>query len=148
MKVILLRDVAKIGRRFEIVEVPDGFALNKLIPKKDAEAATPTNLKRIQQQKARTSANKAESSAEIIAIVEKLNQNKLNITTETNDLGHLFKAVHAKDIVKSANDLGLGLSEEVVIINEPIKSVGEHQIYIKNQDQKLSVNIIVSKKQK
>lgn len=148
MKVILLRDVAKIGRRFEIVEVPDGFALNKLIPKKDAEAATPTNLKRIQQQKARTSANKAESSAEIIAIVEKLNQNKLNIATETNDLGHLFKAVHAKDIVKSANDLGLGLSEEVVIINEPIKSVGEHQIYIKNQDQKLSVNIIVSKKQK
>jgi large subunit ribosomal protein L9 len=148
MKVILLRDVAKIGRRFEIVEVPDGFALNKLIPKKDAEAATPTNLKRIQQQKARTSANKAESSAEIIAIVEKLNQNKLNITTETNDLGHLFKAVNAKDIVKSANDLGLGLSEEVVIINEPIKSVGEHQIYIKNQDQKLSVNIIVSKKQK
>lgn len=148
MKVILLRDVAKIGRRFEIVEVPDGFALNKLIPKKDAEAATPANLKRIQQQKARTSANKAESSAEIIAIVEKLNQNKLNITTETNDLGHLFKAVHAKDIVKSANDLGLGLSEEVVIINEPIKSVGEHQIYIKNQDQKLSVNIIVSKKQK
>lgn len=148
MKVILLRDVAKIGRRFEIVEVPDGFALNKLIPKKDAEAATPTNLKRIQQQKARTSANKAESSAEIIAIVEKLNQNKLNIITKTNDLGHLFKAVHAKDIVKSANDLGLGLSEEVVIINEPIKSVGEHQIYIKNQDQKLSVNIIVSKKQK
>lgn len=148
MKVILLRDVAKIGRRFEIVEVPDGFALNKLIPKKDAEAATPANLKRIQQQKARTSANKAESSAEIIAIVEKLNQNKLNITTETNDLGHLFKAVNAKDIVKSANDLGLGLSEEVVIINEPIKSVGEHQIYIKNQDQKLSVNIIVSKKQK
>ena len=64
MKVILLRDVAKIGRRFEIVEVPDGYALNKLIPKKDAEAATPANVKRIQQNKDRTNANKAETAAD------------------------------------------------------------------------------------
>ena len=40
MKVILLRDVAKLGRRFAVVEVPDGFALNQLIPKGMAEAAS------------------------------------------------------------------------------------------------------------
>ena len=48
MKVILLKDVAKIGRRFEIKEVPDGYALNKLIPKNMAQFATPENIKRIE----------------------------------------------------------------------------------------------------
>ncbi len=148
MKVILLRDVAKIGRRFEIVEVPDGFALNRLIPKKDAEAATPANVKRIQQNKDRISANKAEVTAEISATVEKLNADKLNIAMEANDLGHLFQAVNGRDIAKSAKDRGFNLPDDIVVINEPIKSVGEHLIYIKNQDQKLPLTIIITSKQK
>ena len=49
MKVILLR-WAKIGRRYTVVEVPDGYALNKLIPKKKmAEQASPANLKKIEK---------------------------------------------------------------------------------------------------
>ena len=148
MKVILLRDVAKIGRRFEIVEVPDGFALNKLIPKKDAEAATPANVKRIQQNKDRTNANKAQTAAEIKATVDSLNQEKLSIAMEANDLGHLFQAVNGRDVSRSAKDRGFNLPDDIIMITEPIKSVGEHHIYIKNQDQKLPLTIIVTSKQK
>ena len=148
MKVILLRDVAKIGRRYEIVEVPDGFALNKLIPKKDAEAATPANVKRIQQNKDRTNASKAETAAEIKATVDNLNQEKLNISMEANDLGHLFQAVNARDVAKSAKDRGFNLPDDTIVITEPIKSIGEHQIYIKNQDEKLPLTIIITSKQK
>ena len=148
MKVILLRDVAKIGRRYEIVEVPDGFALNKLIPKKDAEAATPANVKRIQQNKDRTNASKAETAAEIKATVDNLNQEKLNISMEANDLGHLFQAVNVRDVAKSAKDRGFNLPDDTIVITEPIKSIGEHQIYIKNQDEKLPLTIIITSKQK
>ena len=148
MKVILLRDVAKIGRRYEIVEVPDGLALNKLIPKKDAEAATPANVKRIQQNKDRTNASKAETAAEIKATVDNLNQEKLNISMEANDLGHLFQAVNVRDVAKSAKDRGFNLPDDTIVITEPIKSIGEHQIYIKNQDEKLPLTIIITSKQK
>ncbi len=148
MKVILLRDVAKIGRRFEIVEVPDGYALNKLIPKKDAEAATPANVKRIQQNKDRTNANKAETAAEIKATIDSLNQEKLNIAMEANDQGNLFQAVNGRDVAKSAKDRGFNLPDDIIIITEPIKSVGEHQIYVKSQDQKLPLTIIITGKQK
>lgn len=148
MKVILLRDVAKIGRRFEIVEVPDGYALNKLIPKKDAEAATPANVKRIQQNKDRTNANKAETAAEIKATIDSLNQEKLNIAMEANDQGNLFQAVNGRDVAKSAKDRGFNLPDDIIIITEPIKSIGEHQIYVKSQDQKLPLTIIITGKQK
>ena len=148
MKVILLRDVAKIGRRFEIVEVPDGYALNKLIPKKDAEAATPANVKRIQQNKDRTNANKAETAAEIKSTIDSLNQEKLNIAMEANDQGNLFQAVNGRDVAKSAKDRGFNLPDDIIIITEPIKSVGEHQIYVKSQDQKLPLTIIITGKQK
>ena len=76
MKVILLRDVAKIGKRYEIVEVPDGFALNKLIPKKDAEAATPVNVKRVLNMRHKSSSDKA-------GILASLKQITLDLRTET-----------------------------------------------------------------
>ena len=56
MKVILLQDVAKIGKRFETVDVPDGYALNMLIPKRMAEPATPENLKRVDARRTKAAA--------------------------------------------------------------------------------------------
>ena len=61
MKVILLQDVAKIGRRFEIVEVPNGLAQNKLIPQKLATEATDGNVKRVM---ARNEKLQAQSAAD------------------------------------------------------------------------------------
>ncbi|KXK00053.1 MAG: 50S ribosomal protein L9 [Parcubacteria bacterium OLB19] len=134
MKVILLRDVAKIGKRFEIVNVPDGFAINKLIPMRDAEPATPANVKRVTQNKERLLANKNELRQEIAMIVEKITSEPITLNVEANDQGHLFQAIHAKDITKSAKDRNLNLSEEYIVIDQPIKSVGEHQINIKLGD--------------
>ena len=134
MKVILLRDVAKIGRRFEIVDVPDGFALNKLIPKKDAEPATPTNIKRVNQNKERLQANKSELLAQVKSIVEKLNAEPLSLAVEANEIGHLFQAINTKNIANYAKDRGLNLSDDWIIIETPIKSIGEHKVKIKVQD--------------
>jgi large subunit ribosomal protein L9 len=148
MKVILLRDVAKIGRRFEIVNVPDGYALNKLIPRKDAEPATPVNVKRVTQNKDRINANKALVSAELKEVVEKINKEPLVIIMDANEQGHLFQAVHAKDISKSAQEQKLNLTEDTILIIEPIKTTGEHKVFVKNQDQKLEITISVVAKKK
>lgn len=148
MKVILLRDVAKIGKRFAIVEVPDGYALNKLIPSKDAEPATANNIKRINQLKERSQANKTGQVVEIREIVEKITNLPLQIIMEANDLGHLFQAVKVSDIVKSAKERDITISDDYLKITETIKTVGDHQIIIETQEISLTLPITVVAKSK
>ncbi len=147
MKVILLRDVAKIGKRFEIVSVPDGYALNKLIPQKDAEPANPTNIKRINQRKNRLEASLETQSAELKLIADKINAEPLVISVEANEQGHLFQAVHVSDVVDSAKARGIALSTDVVVVNSTIKEIGEHKISLKNKSLYLEVPIKVQVKE-
>ena len=89
MKVILLRDVAKIGKRYEVVNVPDGFAQNKLIPKGDAQAATPDNLKRVLNMRAKGASDKAAELSSIKAMVDSLAEAPLEVPMQANEQGHL-----------------------------------------------------------
>lgn len=146
MKVILLQDVAKIGKRSEIVVVPDGYALNQLIPKKMAEPATATNQKRIERLQA-GAAEKAEANKEnFTAAVAKLKEASLMITVEANEQGHLFKAVHEADVVAAAAAVGVQIDASVVQISEPIKAVGEHVVSLMFGDSVEQIAIAVTAK--
>jgi len=143
MKVILLRDVAKIGRRYEVVDVPNGFALNKLIPQKMAEVATPAGLKKVALLKQKTLDQKDEQLKELEEIKEKLSGKKVSIKAEANEKGHLFKGVSAKDICENAKVLGISLLEENIVIKEPIKTLGEHKVYFKVLDKEIEITLEV-----
>ncbi len=130
MKVILLRDVAKIGRRNQIVEVPDGSALNQLIPKKWAEAATAQNLKKVQVATASVAAGVEKKQRSFASAVEALKGVQIEVTAEANEQGHLFKAVHEKDIVAAMKEKGILLEASSIKISAPIKSVGTHEIHL------------------
>lgn len=146
MKVILLRDVAKIGRRYEIVEVPDGFALNKLIPKGDAQQATADNIKRVTNMREKDKSNKAMELGDLKALAERLNQTPLLVKMQANAQGHLFKAVHAPDVVAAAKERGVVVHDSYIVIHEPIKSLGEHTIALSAQGQSFPVIINVEAK--
>ncbi|MEZ4104619.1 MAG: 50S ribosomal protein L9 [Candidatus Paceibacterota bacterium] len=143
MKVILLRDVAKIGRRFEVVNIPDGYALNSLIPKKDAEPATPANLKRIEKQKTKTASNREADLADFKIKAEKLCAKPLEIPAEINEIGHLFQSIHASDIVMAAKNCDITLSENTIVIDKPIKEAGEHSVTLKLHDTTYKLPIVV-----
>lgn len=128
MKVILLRDVAKLGKRFAIAEVPDGYALNQLIPKGMAEAATALNLKRVAARTDKQQSTKVSNETEFGAAMKALKDSLVSITIEANAQGHLFKAVKAADIAVVALTAGYAIPVETIVLSEPIKSVGEHQI--------------------
>ncbi len=128
MKVILLRDVARIGKRFEIKEVPDGFALNKLIPAKDAEPATPATVKRVMEKHKNDLRAKDLELTTARAIAEACALEPIVIKVEANEQGHLFQAVHTSDIVKAAAVRKLGIPEASLKIDVPIKSLGEHSV--------------------
>ncbi len=146
MKVILLRDVAKIGRRAEVIEVPDGYALNQLIPKRFAEPATAANLKKIAQAKAGIQAQFDSKAEAFNNALTQLNLTPLQITADSNEIGHLFKAIHEVDVIAAAKARGVHLDTHNVVIETSIKSLGEHVITFKEGSTKVSYTIEVIKK--
>lgn len=145
MKIILLQDVAKIGRRFDVVEVPDGYALNQLIPKHMAEPATPANLKRVEKMNKDKAADASQSTEEFQAAVAELKDKKLEIKTEINDQDHLFKAISVEEVVAAAKEAGVSLDASLVQFAEPIKEAGEHAVALKHGDVETSITILVTK---
>jgi len=145
MKVILLQDVAKIGKRSDVVEVPDGYALNQLIPKKIAEPATASNQKRIERMQADAEAGKEADRVRFATAQEALAKQKLQISAEANELGHLFKAVNESDVAAAAGAAGVDIEAAMVIIDAPIKDVGEHVVSLVRGDDRADFTIEVCK---
>lgn len=146
MKVILLQDVAKIGRRHTVVDVPSGYALNKLIPKKMAEQANPVNLKKIERFQAEVATNVSAGKDKFEAAKTALNEKRVQIAMEVNEKGHAFKAVHEEDIVVAADAEGIKLDVTMLKISSPIKDLGEHKVTLVGTDSKAEFIIEVIKK--
>lgn len=137
MKVILLKDVPKLGQRNEVKEVKDGYALNLLLPKKLAEQATLSSLKRLERIK--------EIEGEVLRVkqneLEKLLSGieKIEIKAKANEKGHLFAGVGKEEISKRS-----GIPVDNIILNHPIKEIGEHEIEVRVGEKGKKIRIDIS----
>ena len=145
MKVILLKDVAKIGLRHEVVDVPNGYATNKLIPMKQAEPATPANLKKVGKVHAAKAGAAADIESVFNAASEALSAETLVITAEMNEQEHLFKAIDAADVVKAAEAKGIAVTSQMIGFPEVVKSAGEHTVALQAGAHNASFTINVVK---
>jgi len=145
MKVILLRDVAKLGRRFELTVVPDGYALNKLIPQGLAEAATPENVKRVLARKDKQEIEATSQAEAFTAVCEALKDVTVTLTVEANEKQHLFKAVKEVDVAKALADAGYRVSADLIKISEPIKALGVYDVAIQLADKSGLVKLEIVK---
>jgi len=146
MKVILLKDVAKIGRRSEVVSVPDGYALNKLIPQKMAQPATAENLKKVQARSEKIEADRVAADATFDEALEVLGERTITLEMEANENGHLFKAVSANDVLQALHDEGVSVTKEQIVLPRQIKEVGTHEVQIVSGDKSGSFELdIVAK---
>lgn len=143
MKVILLQDVAKVGRRFEVAEVPDGYAMNMLIPKGLAEAATPENLKKLKALTAKATAAGEATSAQFTEATTALKDSVILVKVELNEQGHMFEALKPVAVVEAAQAMGASIVESQVMFDMPIKEAGEHIIELQEGDEKVKVTINV-----
>lgn len=145
MKVILLQDVAKLGRRFDVVNVADGFGLNKLVPQGLAQLATPENLKKINAQAAQTKATREASDASFAELTSTLAEKVVDVKVEANEDGKLYQALKLEDIIKGVKESEeVTLTEEQVVIKSPIKLLGEHKIELVSGENhsSLTINVI------
>ena len=131
MKIILLDDVAKVGRRGEVRDVSDGFARNFLIPKKLALSASAGNLKNLEHIK-----QQQDSKAQRIkGVAEGLQQRIEALTYEerrqASEEGKLFGSVTSQDLVDFLEGHGIKIERRRVHLDEPIKTLGETTVPIR-----------------
>lgn len=144
MKVILLQDVAKIGLRNEIIDVPNGYAANKLIPNKMAEPATPANLRKVGKVHAAKAGKAADVEAIFTAAKAALDVEPLQISADMNEQEHLFKAIDAADVVAAAEAKGITITSQMVGFPEVVKSAGEHTVALQagSHNASFTINVI------
>ena len=148
MKVIFTKDVPRIGRKWEVKDMPDGYVQNFLLPRKLAVRATPDAIARLEKDQKTADANVEATRAAVKKVAEELNANPISITEEANDTGGLFRAVHAKEIAEAIRKAGHKIDEENIIIETPIKSVGAHTIVLASGGAESSVTITIAQSEK
>lgn len=139
MKIVLLNDVPKVGQKNDVKDVSDGYALNFLIPQGLAETATEKSLKRIELIKKQEAEEKKIRQDLLLKNFGDLKGIRVEMEATANDKDHLFAAIHPKEIaVAVKKQTRLDVEPEFIKIDEPIKTVGEHQIKVKVEDREVA----------
>ncbi len=147
MKIILLKDIAKVGKKYETKEISDGYALNMLIPKGLAVAATPDMIKKISIEKAKHEGEKKMNDELLIKNLGELEGKTVTINEKANEKGHLFAGVHIPEILKAINDsLRLQIPSDSIQVSKPIKEVGNHEIVVKTEHKTIKFNLDIKSK--
>jgi large subunit ribosomal protein L9 len=137
MKVVLIKDTPKIGRKGDVKNVSDGHAYNFLFPQGIAKEATPKVLAEIEAGKANREATAEASKQAVKDLFSQVAGKEIVVTEKVNEKGHLFAGLHAKEIsARIKSDLGVDLQENMIKLDEPIKEVGEYEVALSNGDEK------------
>ena len=145
MKVVFLKDVAGAGRAGEVKEVSDGYAVNFLIPRRLAEAGTAAALARIAK-RASAALGEARVQGHLLAQnLAALTGLCLEIKGKANEKGHLFASIHADAIVSELKkQKGIDILPEFLILQKPLKEVGEHEIPVRAGEKHIVFTLLIS----
>ncbi|MFA5724667.1 MAG: 50S ribosomal protein L9 [Candidatus Omnitrophota bacterium] len=131
MEVILTKDVVKIGKAGALVKVKDGFARNLLLPKGLAVPVTPSNLKKLEQERQKIAQGLEKDKQEAVAIKERLDVLSLTMSAIAQDEKNLYGSITALDISNALKEEGLDLDKSRIMLSEPIKSLGIYEVPVK-----------------
>ncbi|MEK7121985.1 MAG: 50S ribosomal protein L9 [Patescibacteria group bacterium] len=144
MKIILLQDIPKIGRKDDIKEVNDGYARNFLLPKKLADFAAPETVKNAQIKKIRTEIKQEKEKQSFKTVLENLKDREITIKEKADKGGRLFAGINKAKIKKELAAKNFkGIEEEDLEFDAPIKQTGEYKIAVEKKGLKAEFNLIV-----
>jgi large subunit ribosomal protein L9 len=144
MKIILLKDVQKIGKRFDVKNVADGHALNFLIPRGLAQVATPQAVAKIDAEKQKVMAEEKIQEELLAKNLDTIKGLKLTLKEKANEKGHLFagvtKEILVTEILKATR---LNLDPDFIKLDKPIKTVGEHKVVVEALHKKAELILVI-----
>ncbi|HHT9126963.1 MAG TPA: 50S ribosomal protein L9 [Candidatus Brocadiia bacterium] len=130
MDVLLKKDVIKLGRMGEVVNVAEGYARNYLLPRGFATTVNPTNLKQIDIAKKKYETKVKEEKEKLQAVAEKLSECSITINAKANEEGRLFGSVTAEQIVEMLKKEGYPIEKEMILLESPIKQCDVYNVPI------------------
>lgn len=132
MKVILLKDIKGVGKKFDVKNVSDGYALNYLFPKKLAIEANKTNLEKLQAKNDSEKYKKEQEIKSCMELAKKLDSKKIIFCAKAGETGKLFGAITSKEIADEIfKQLNINVDKKKIILDESIKSIGLKTVIIK-----------------
>lgn len=146
MKVIFLQDVVRVGKRHDIKEVNDGYAMNFLFARKLAEPATAKAVAELEKRKKNIEIEREVQMDLLLKNLEEIKGKVVHIKAKMDEKGHLFSGIHTKEIVEAMHQQHhADIAEEFIALEKPIKETGEFEIPISIKGKKSSFKLVVEK---
>ncbi len=142
MKVILTESVESVGQLGDLVNVAPGYARNFLLPKGLAMEATGKNVRELEHKKRQLAQKREKLRQEMLSIAEKLNGVSVTLRRKVSEDEKLYGSVSPADIEKALEDKGYRVQRKSIILEQPIKQIGEFTVPIRI-DASISANIRV-----
>lgn len=132
MKVILTRDLAKVGRKHEVKEVADGYARNFIIARGFGLPATRENLGQLAVWIKEQGRDERAQATILAELKEKMGEKTLILKAKANAQGHLFASLHVAQILAALEQqFHLSLPADWLAKQEPLKEIGDYELKLK-----------------
>jgi large subunit ribosomal protein L9 len=131
MKVLLLKDVYKLGRAGDVKKVADGYGRNYLLPKNLAVLATPGALKQTEHIRAQATIRRAQMNEEMSSVAEVLGKLVLTFASKAGETGKLYGSITTQMIAEAIKAKSGVTVERHQIDVEPIRTLGEKKAHIR-----------------
>ncbi len=142
MKVLLRRNISKLGHIGEVVEVKSGYARNYLLPQGLAVTPTELNVRAIEAEKQHYLEQLAHEKAELQARAALVADKQVTITARANKEGVLYGSVGPAQIVAALGEQNLLIEMENVVLAEPIRKLDKYEVKLRFSEE-VSVSISV-----
>jgi large subunit ribosomal protein L9 len=126
MKVLLIKDVYKLGHAGDIKRVADGYGRNYLIPQRMAVLATPGAQRMAEGIRTKANARRTVLNEEMAAVAESLKDLTLNFSSKAGDTGKLYGSITTEMIADAIKEKTGQPIDRHQIITQPIRVIGEH----------------------
>ncbi|MGM0438859.1 MAG: 50S ribosomal protein L9 [Patescibacteria group bacterium] len=149
MKVILLENIKKLGKKFEVVEVADGYARNFLLPEGKAQMATEGNLNSLEKRKAKEEKKAKKKEEEVKDLISEIENKEFSIEMKVGEKDQLFESVDSKDISEKLKEEGFDVESKQIKLDSPIKEVTEQEVELEfDYNLKTKIKIKIEDKNK
>ena len=145
MKVLLRKNVYKLGIIGDVVNVKDGYGRNFLIPQGLAYIPSDANIRAVENEKARYLEELAKQRVELETRAKSINGKEVTITARANDEGVLYGSVGPAQIAAAFNEIDVHINADEIIMHEPIRKLDKHEVNVRfGQDIKATVFVWVT----
>ncbi len=146
MKVIFLKDVPRIAKKNDVKEMNDGYAINFLFPRKLAKVATAQALKELEISKKDIILKKEIQEDLLFKNLEEIKNKQITIKAKADEKGSLFSSISKKDMVQEMEkEYRAQISENFIILDKPIKQIGEFEIPIQIKNKKSFFKLVIER---